>query len=275
MMACPLLETILSTSDVCDQKNLSKIYKDLAPYRNEFLTDMIRHQAIGSIFAGEITINTMFRIIEEKKVYDGAYVSQISPHVISSNTTSPWNIVGVHIVLYNVPSLEEFKLVGGHATFALINNDEKTIEYFEPNGTKADWLNTVGPVLESYFKNNYTYYLYTFIPPRQFCPYQGPQQITQDELCANWSSLYIVLRLACPDVPRRDLVTMLTNQGKEYLQTLIYKWICYMTQYIEDTGIRFATDLLNKSRHREDFEAVDQLYEQGLYPQVIQRLIIQ
>ena len=64
-----------------------------------------------------------------------------------------------------------------------------------------------------------------------FCPFAGPQQITQDELCLNWSLLYIVLRLEDPTLPRELLVSQLLDRGKDSLIHLIYKWTCYMALY--------------------------------------------
>ena len=99
--------------------------------------------------------------------YDGAYLSRINscPLDVMTGRDKVWNVVCIHINLYEFQEFDQLKLAGGHGTYALINNLDRTIEYFEPNGSGADWLNTVVPVIEQYFAGHLDFMNHKFIPP--------------------------------------------------------------------------------------------------------------
>jgi len=153
------------------------------------------------------------------------------------------------------------ELWGGHYSVVLIDNVDKTIEYFEPNGSSAAWIEPVLPVLRRLlveggvprFRN------YRLIEPGEFCPRVSIQAISQTAMCAFWSSLYTLLRLGCPRVPRDKLVEDLAGRGRPFLLRLLQRWHCYMWAYSRRHKITGARQLLqatqrllSRSRGRQD-----------------------
>jgi hypothetical protein len=135
----------------------------------------------------------------------------------------------------------------GHTMMLLLDTRHKTIEFFEPNGPHAPWVKVIVPALHSYFRDIPEFAEYKFIDPAegQYCPRSGLQFVSQDQMCANWSMLYAVLRASCPDITSADLIEMLRSRWREYLRFLMQSWSCYMWQYARENYIIEAFDAEN------------------------------
>jgi hypothetical protein len=106
---------------------------------------------------------------------------------------------------------------GSHANAVLIDNYKKTVERFEPHGSRSYNIFTdfkyddLDGILDTYFKDRG----YTYIRPSYFCPATGPQSFetaATDGLCASWSLYYIDMRMNFPDMEREELVNRIVTK---------------------------------------------------------------
>jgi hypothetical protein len=132
----------------------------------------------------------------------------------------------------------------GHAVALIINRDTHTAEYFEPNGSHVPWFQPVSHTLERLLKKSKWYgpeYRMQQYDPES-CPRVGIQGIAGEAQCAYFSSLYVMLRLSCPQLSAANIHTALLGSGPAYLRYLLQQWHCYLVDYIETSSpvIRIA-----------------------------------
>lgn len=119
------------------------------------------------------------------------------------------------------------KTIFAHANTLLLDQEKKTIEYFEPNGLGI-LPNEVGN--EKFFYETIfsqiipDYDSYTFIPTLEFCPsisFHGLMdqkipypQFTKWGYCLSWTMYYIEMRLLNPNLTQKDLVFYMLEEFK-------------------------------------------------------------
>ena len=143
---------------------------------------------------------------------------------------------------------------GGHYSLLLVDHADRTVEYFEPNGSGAGWVVPVAPVLRAYIERRWPEIKrdgYDVHDPEDFCPRVSIQGLSQTSTCAYWSTLWAVLRLACPGVPRQVLVEDMVSHGKDWLVDLMQEWHCFVTDYSRRHRILEAAQLLQATAARE------------------------
>ena len=126
--------------------------------------------------------------------------------------------------------------IGTHANIIIIDTKKKTVELFEPHGSRGNdsELESVSRAyykvsknVERFFKQ---YFMeYTFIPPPQYEPNEG-LQVTIDAysgLCVTWSILYLHYRILNPDVSQKRLIKYLDRR-------ITRNFILRYMKYIED-----------------------------------------
>lgn len=120
----------------------------------------------------------------------------------------------------------------GHAMALIIDNKERTIEYFEPNGKNARWYATIALFLTQWFKKNPQFKDYR-VDEEFCCPPVGIQMEAGGlPMCAYFSSLYVAIRLLCQDsIPENEVVSRILQLGKHGIRQLLQRWHCFLLQY--------------------------------------------
>lgn len=141
---------------------------------------------------------------------------------------------------------------GGHRNVVLVHPTTKTIEWFEPHGHQGRLIPLARTGLEDFFRTKPEFKDYALLEPLDFCPARGWQAVSGDAMCRNWSSLYTVLRFACPEVSRHDIVHHLVDSRDAQLSLtgMLQHWACFMFQYAEKHGILEANELQDRVEER-------------------------
>ena len=113
---------------------------------------------------------------------------------------------------------------GLHANALFIDKKEKTVERFEPHGTRAYTVfkdyhyEELDKTLSLYFTERHAL---TYVSPVAFCPYLGPQSvehyINQSGYCAAWSLWFADMRLTYPDMPRDQITRSMFDKLHEMM----------------------------------------------------------
>ena len=125
---------------------------------------------------------------------------------------------------------------GTHANIIIIDSKKKTVELFEPHGSRKDSSELesiygayakVSKKVERFFKQ----YLpaYRYIRPSEYEPKRGLQYRLDDfsGLCITWSILYLHYRLLNPDIDPKKLVSYL---DKKFTKKTLLRY----TRYVEE-----------------------------------------
>lgn len=131
-----------------------------------------------------------------------------------------------------VRQLRRRHLNSPHAMALLINNDEKEVELFEPNGV-TDWSHLVFDALQGYFKDAFPRDRYKWIPTQEYCPLLGIQSISKRAMCGLFSLLWIYLRLHCFKIDREQLNTNLLKGGKSLIDRLLRGLMCKVADFAQ------------------------------------------
>lgn len=99
-----------------------------------------------------------------------------------------------------------------HANAIVVDKKKRTVEHFEPESTVNPRAGSMSPMVESTLKSLFERITpgYRFIHATEVCPStMGPQrsmhmQGKQDRRCFSWSLMYMVTRVADPDMDVRD-----------------------------------------------------------------------
>jgi hypothetical protein len=130
-----------------------------------------------------------------------------------------------------------------HANALIIDHHEKTIEYFEPNGSIVSWYPAVVDFLYDEIKHHPEYQL---IDPSEFCPGGlGPQVISKQPICRTFATFYMVARLHQPELPLEDFIDELIyglgdltfEQITNRITELMHRFMCYEYDYAQAQGL--------------------------------------
>lgn len=129
-----------------------------------------------------------------------------------------------------------------HHNYVIIDRDMKTLERFEPNGTRSmdGMLGAIlgSAELDKQIKEATDRYGYEYIEPLAFCPVIGPHlmqpkgKVEEDELaefCTFWSLWYADRRLKYPDIPAKTLIEQLLRGFQKDDQSMFN----FIRNYIE------------------------------------------
>lgn len=134
-------------------------------------------------------------------------------------TTTPEQIPIIPIILTQVqlPDMLDALVLNYHANAILIDRITKTVERFEPDQSD-DSVEDTDPELDKGLAEFFRARLgdsFKYSGPVEFCPNQGPQNITEDSLCWAWSMLYMHLRILNPKLSRSEIVSILNYQTRK------------------------------------------------------------
>lgn len=149
------------------------------------------------------------------------------------------------------------KNIGSHANVLIFDIKNRTIERFDPHGSKfyseakltRDFKNKniysqpsynqtdIDSFMKSYFKKLLPDFQ---VKPIEYsCPYLGPQMKADVRIgyCVIWSIMYTFLRLLNPDVPPGTISRMLINNKPEQIKIILKKFAKYVVDKIKYSNI--------------------------------------
>jgi len=125
--------------------------------------------------------------------------------------------------------------MGTHANIILMDTTKKTVELFEPHGSRdsselegiSKAYITVSKNVRRFFKLYFPHYRY--VPPSEYEPKEGLQARLDafSGTCVTWSILYVHYRILNPTVPQRKLVNYL---DKKVTRNFLLRY----TRYVEE-----------------------------------------
>jgi hypothetical protein len=143
----------------------------------------------------------------------------------------------------------------GHAMSLIIDQGSaKSITLFEPNGPIVDHYGEIAVYLTqlfslpelSYFKDFRIEEPGTCFPPSMF----GPQLNSRLGQCAYFSTIFIALRVSCPELSSSDIVNSLLSMGHTSVKKLLRHWACFLVSYARERGIFYAAKEMINAWHR-------------------------
>jgi hypothetical protein len=154
-----------------------------------------------------------------------------------------------------------------HRNIVLVDTHKKTMERFEPHGTRKQRLPVVDHIIQSNFEKLYKDHQWTYYAPVDYMPYQLTLQ-TSDKLCTIWPYLYILLRVQFPEMPRDKLLLMMERDIRDD-QSYIYKFHHYLTLNLQSCISKATGDTGQLCfRNQANIESADRSYFTGM-PTVI------
>lgn len=139
------------------------------------------------------------------------------------------------IVDVTIGDATETNLIDPHGNLLIIDNTNKIIERFEPNGPKpfdgrtdfGDLVIIVDFYLKQFFEEDEFYKDYQFISPFDYCPNIGPQIKIGDftcesgGFCGTLSTIYGLLRIINPDYTREEIINVMFNYNSIDLRRFV------------------------------------------------------
>lgn len=217
-------------------------YFVLAPFR-EFIVEylLLHSKAITCVHFSELVIAIREKMVpflmygkptgRFKKSYPESYQIQgtFDP---KDDPKCEFIYIPLHLVIFD----ESNEMVAAHSTILLVDNKNKTIEYFDPNGPSKTSYFHQGEDAAREIATKY-YPTHKFIPMIDFCPLFGDlTQFAGRPYCAHWSLLYAYIRTYCPNLSRKEIVNLLLEKEEEGYD-LVYKFTCFLWELGIETDI--------------------------------------
>ncbi len=264
-MKCHKIEYI--TKQMCDLSKYADVnskedlvYINFSPYRPMFMRSIVQ-DAGRDCYGGTITLlvpeykdqfllpvlsNEWWKTLLDK---EPSYESQ---NLVQKCNTTVY-LVALHFYkldektykqLYTMSNADTVKAkqfrkiesTEGHLTALVVDHATRQINYFEPNGQVAQWLPVVNRRLLITMKEMYPDYNLTGTLVQE-CPRRGIQYYAEDSRCANWSMLYLYLRINCPFATSKELESFAGDLDDDELQQLMTGWMCFMWGYAASHGL--------------------------------------
>ena len=107
-----------------------------------------------------------------------------------------------------------------HANYLIYNKKDRSLERFEPHGSREILCGYLGDdlIIKLFNEDMGTDFIKEYYKPLDFCPSYSVQSIENFEnndpqgFCATWCYFYVDLRLSNPDIDRKDLVNNMIYQ---------------------------------------------------------------
>lgn len=244
-LECPLLKS-LEEKEQCKITDINRLYRKLNT--NEWgIMLFLMQAAVNSCLGGLIYI-----AVDEEKRRMQIYKEELIP---CSKTLKAYSIgltfgpFDFSLPLASQGEEAESKSGGPysrHAMILLLDEKTKTGELFEPNSPRIWWVEPVRRLLTLRFRPQGWA---TIDSPLLFCPVVSLQDVVSGELrekglCLAIVSIYVALRVSCPNIPKEELVKQLSQLGRVKLAALIANFLCFVgevpMQSYEDIQKRIA-----------------------------------
>jgi len=156
--------------------------------------------------------------------------------------------------------------LSGHANMLIIDNENKTIERFEPHGHNLsfDRKKQILRGIDSKFDNKLLSYLklnkYKYISPIDISPKIGVQ-LKADAyygMCVTYSLMYLQLRIMNPDVDQKEIVKYLLKKTKAELYDIVLRYSKYIEEKLKEypTNVNYDMDKLYSKTYRKNMTFV-------------------
>ena len=218
---CPIVPT--KYADVSDFKNITPISQNL----------------FGFEWSCDITVGThsLKTIIDFEKVYKNCL----------RNPSVRFIIIPMYLRHKTMDKCKNpSKYSDDHSNFILVDKVQKTIERFEPHGSRYyEWdmnnkhyeSDKLDDELQLILKDkNKLTNDYRYLRPPDFCPIYSFQSIetTGKGFCTTWSFYYADLRLQFPNLPPKTLLDIATNTlNRDNINSFIYSYSSYLNTFIK------------------------------------------
>lgn len=236
---CTLIDQVLQS--ICDEPFTQDLYHKFNNLRSPFLAHYMRNS--GNCFGGVLQIRTD----ADSKV---STLSEYNNECLSKKVPQ----IGFIIIT------SEFVVTESHANAVIVNLDKKKIEYFEPHGVDTEAKKAQEHAKRRLLKIKEFSGFY-FSGVEETCPYFGPQAMTGDSMCAHWSLLFLVLRLACPSIDTNQMLEAIVDQGKDSLVNLMKHFHCFLWNYVKTNKIDVAYTISLKIKLNGEIRAMDAAQE--------------
>jgi hypothetical protein len=224
---CPAWDELMSISCRGEDVELSeKNYNIYYPKSEAFLQKIISEvkQLHRSCFGGVIALACNLDA-QWAEVYEAPdlYNCRKSPMTVFSVNVWMGQFKRARRLVEELQILDTENALKGHRMALLLDNENKELELYEPNGGETLWGPLVKEALQAYLGRQLTSLRkYRWIDTHQFCPrIMGPQTLSGRKMCVYYSLLWIYLRLHCPAVDRGTLTTILALEGKVGIDRLL------------------------------------------------------
>lgn len=122
------------------------------------------------------------------------------------------------------------KCSSGHFCCVLIDQKDKTIEYFDSDSSFAPWYSTVLDYLKSFFADSpfkfHKFHLFNHFDSDD----RGVMDKFEEPVCALYATLYIWKR-TIDGIPREELLNKWHNQNREQDVDMICRWNKFLEKY--------------------------------------------
>lgn len=250
-----LINTFCDISKFADNKHA---YDSFFPLQSAFLGSIVRNYKIGCL-EGTFSYLIPYYVDSARKYFEYSEYPLLEASVknyVCLQSSDIYTVQLLSIYFYPFTDYEVYAAVErklgnkqisaekfdktyeqekGHALVVLIDRDRKELRLIDPNGSHVSYANTLNELVFAHFRDS-RYEEYTILPFKEACPNIGPQSITGDEKCLLWALLIGYLNLACPS-STTDIVDVITSLGRQKLIKLLEGWFCYVTSYVETSGI--------------------------------------
>ena len=266
---CWLIEEILNSP--CSVRLLqSRYYEIISEYTitlrpeprsitysviNTIMTHLVEHQSEAACAAGRIQLY-LFGNPDSKSTQDNVVISEATDFNVkiprrcnygNKNTNLIYIPLGIQWIS-SAKALKQAQTQGpdfncqgncdsGHAMAIIINNADKSIDLFEPNGRFVPWYKPVEEYLSTMFDSEPKYKDYVFNDIQACLPNRGIQAIAQKPQYAYFANLYAALRLLCPELTPPSIIQSLLALNKKGLLQLLQRFHCFLVNYAQENGI--------------------------------------
>jgi hypothetical protein len=204
-------------------------YEGLSRYRNYLALYFAGNRAI---IGKKIYINA--KIVDNQYVMNlDYYLTKIEKIKIPANVDFYFKFVNI-----------AFPWGSTHSTLLILDNKENKAYYIDPNGY-PEWYVPAYFAISDYLGSHA--HEYNLSLQLQKCM-TGPQAISQDEYCANWTLLLLYLRLNTSK-SIDEIINTLTEYDMVTLNKIINNWTCYLWSIVIDLQlidiIKYLNDLID------------------------------
>lgn len=195
-----------------DLNQINDPYLALTPYRQLLALYLVGNKAI---IGNKIYINVRY---SNGQYYMNLnyYVTKLEPIIL--NNSKPYYVKFVSL-----------QGAINHSTLLILDLTEFKAYYLDTNGI-PDWFPEAFRVIDNYLNSHLKDFKLSL--DIDICPI-GPQYITHDDFCANWTLLLLYLKVNS-DNDINSIINNLISLGTSKLNQIMSNWTCYLWQLVND-----------------------------------------
>jgi len=126
----------------------------------------------------------------------------------------------------------------GHAAALIIDNQNKNIQFYDPNGTFPSYFVAASDWIQRHiFQAIPKLREYHYIDEAHVPQFVGFQANTQLQMCTYFASLYVALRFMCPRLSAEEINHSLAKIPKNQIFDLLSLFHCYIIEKSRQSGL--------------------------------------